>query len=219
MLETQSTAALWWAVVVSGIYHGVNPGMGWPLTVSAALMERRRAALFGALGALGAGHFVAMLIVLVPLSAMTMLVAWQEQIRFGAGILVIAVGLFLLVYRRHPRFLSRVSPRRLALWSFLVATAHGAALMLVPIYLGLCTGDELDSGHQAAYALMSANTIQALLVAGLHTLAMVVAGGFVAVTVYYWLGLKFLSKSWFNLDVIWAVSLIAVGVLAITLDM
>jgi hypothetical protein len=214
MLAGHSTAALWAAVVLSGLYHGANPGMGWPLAVSAALMERRRDALPRAIAALGAGHFLAMLAILVPFSMMTALLLWERQIRVGAGMLVIGLGIFLLVYRRHPRFLTRVPPHRLVLWSFLVATAHGAALMLVPIYLGLCAANA-SAGHVAMAELMGANSAQAVLVAAVHTFAMVTAGGLAAVCVYYWFGLKALSSGWFNLDMVWALSLIVVGALAI----
>ena len=217
MFESHSTMALWWAVVASGVYHGVNPGMGWPLAVSAALMEQRQTALLSAIAALGLGHFLAMLVILTPFSAMTLLVTWQEQIRIAAGAVVIVFGVYLLIYRRHPRFLSRVPPRRLVLWSLLIATAHGAGLMLVPIFLGLCTSASLDTGHQAASALMQSNASQAIMVAGLHTLSMVSAGGLVAACIYYWLGLKALSKGWFNLDGLWAVSLVVVGVIAIAI--
>lgn len=211
MTGLSETAALWWAVVGIGIYHGINPGMGWPLAVSAALMERRDTALPRALVALAIGHFLSMTLILVPFSLMTALVAYESQIRVGAALIVIAMGLYLLINRRHPRFLSRVPPSRLALWSFLAALAHGAGLMLVPMYLGLCRIDTLDTGHQAAVDLMASNFGTALLVAGLHTTAMILAGGALAVLFYLWLGLKFLSKTWFNLDLVWALSLILVG--------
>ncbi|SMF41869.1 hypothetical protein SAMN06265365_11316 [Tistlia consotensis] len=218
MADAQSTAALWGAVVLSGLYHGANPGMGWPLAVSAAMMEHRRAALPRAIVALGAGHFAAMAAILIPFSMLTLLLAWQQQIRIGAGALVIGLGLYLLIHRRHPRFLSRVPPGRLALWSFLIATAHGAALMLVPIYLGLCADPEAQgASHAAAARLMGENGLQALVVAGVHTLAMVCAGGIAATAVYCWVGLKVLNRGWFNLDILWAISLVLVGALAIAL--
>ena len=103
-----TAASLWLAVVGSGIYHGINPGMGWPLAVSAALMERRRGALPRALGALAAGHFLAMVAILLPFAAMTSLVAWEREIRAGAALVVIGFGVWLLIYRRHPRFLARI---------------------------------------------------------------------------------------------------------------
>ena len=218
MFEMHSTAALWGAVVLSGLYHGANPGMGWPLAVSAAMMENRPRALPRAIGALGAGHFVAMVTILMPFSMLTILLAWEQQVRIGAGVVVIGLGIFLLIYRRHPRFLSRVRPSRLALWSFLIATAHGAALMLVPIYLGLCTDSAAQGeGHAAAAKLMGENTLQAVFVAGVHTLSMVSAGGIAAAVVYRWVGLKALTTGWFNLDILWAASLVAVGTLAIAL--
>jgi len=213
--QTASAAALWWAVVASGIYHGVNPGMGWPLAVSAALMERARGALPKALVALGAGHLLAMAAILFPFSMLLALAEWQREIQIGASLLVIALGLYLLVNRRHPRFLSRVPPSRLALWSFLAAMAHGAGLMLVPIYLGICRTVETDAGHAAAGSLMQGSVAIAATVAVAHTLAMTLSGGAVAAGVYGWLGLRFLSRSWLNLDAVWASSLVLVGGLSL----
>ncbi len=210
-----TATALWWAVAASGIYHGVNPGMGWPLAVSAALMERRRGALPEALGALATGHLLAMAAILFPFSVLLVLAEWQREIRIGASWLVIGLGLYLLVNRRHPRFLARVPPSRLVLWSFLVAMAHGAGLMLVPIYLGICRTVETDAGHAAAGMLMGGNAAIAAGVAVVHTLAMALSGAVVAAGVYGWLGLKFLSKSWFNMELAWALSLILVGGLSL----
>ncbi len=214
-MEDMSVTALWWAVIFSGLYHGLNPGMGWPLAVSAALMDRKRSSLRKALAALAIGHFLAMTAILLPFSLMITLVEWEVEIRVAAGCIVIALGVYLLINRRHPRFLARVKPSRLALWSFLAAMAHGAGLMLVPIFLAICAVDELDAGHQAAFELMSGNVSTAFIVALAHTAAMTIAGGVIATIIYFWLGLKFLSKTWFNLDVVWALSLVAVGAFGI----
>lgn len=210
-----TATALWWAVVASGIYHGVNPGMGWPLAVSAALMDGTRGSLYRALVALAVGHLLAMAAILFPFSALLFLVEWQRGIQVGAAVLVIGLGTYLLFNRRHPRFLARVPPSRLALWSFLVAMAHGAGLMLVPIYLGLCRTVDTDAGHAAASYLMTGNAAIAIVVALVHTLAMMLSGGAVAIGVYHWLGLRFLSKSWFNLDIVWALSLVLVGAISL----
>ena len=156
-------AWLWLAVIASGLYHGLNPGMGWPLAVSAGLMERSPRALVAALGPLAAGHLLAMLLVILPFALLVALVEWQRTIQVGASLLVIAFGLYLLVNRRHPRALARISPSQLGLWSFAVALAHGAALMLVPIYLGLCR--DTDAGHTAAGRLINAQLGTAVLVA------------------------------------------------------
>jgi hypothetical protein len=206
-----TTAGLWLAVVASGIYHGVNPGMGWPFAVSAGLMGNGRSDLFKSLGPLAFGHFLAMAGILLPFAAMMMLVIWQRDIQIAAGLLVIGVGVYLLINRRHPRMLARIKPTQLVLWSFAVAIAHGAGLMLVPIYLGLCRNEELDAGHQAAATLISGNLLTAVTVSLVHAAAMIISGGIMAFAVYRWLGLKFISKSWFNLDVVWALSLIGVG--------
>ncbi|MBR1142967.1 hypothetical protein JQ567_06710 [Bradyrhizobium sp. AUGA SZCCT0431] len=212
-------AWLWLAVIASGLYHGVNPGMGWPLAVSAGLMERTTRALGAALVPLTAGHLLAMLLVLLPFALLVTLVEWQRQIQIGASFLVIGFGIFRLVDRRHPRALARIRPTQLGLWSFAVAIAHGAGLMLVPIYLGLCREADLDKGHEAALSLINANLGMAGLVAVVHAIAMIAAGGCLAWLVYRYLGLKFVSRSWFNLDTSWAVSLILVGAIALTFSL
>ena len=207
------------AVVASGLYHGVSPGMGWPLAVSAGLMERSSRALIAALWPLAVGHLLAMLVVLLPFAFLAALVEWQRQIRIGASLLVIAFGIFRLVNRRHPRALARIPPTQLGLWSFAAAIAHGAGFMLVPIYLGLCRGTDLDSGHEAAGALINGNVGIAVLVSLVHGAAMIAAGGVSAWLVYRYLGLKFVSRSWFNLDATWALSLILVGALSLAVNM
>jgi hypothetical protein len=203
-------AWLWLAVVASGLYHGLNPGMGWPLAVSAGLMERNSRGLVAALWPLAAGHLLAMLLVLLPFALLVALLEWQRDIRIGAGLLVIAFGIFRLVDRRHPRALARIPPTQLGLWSFTVAIA--------PIYLGLCRQADLDSGHAAAGALMNANLMMAVEVSVVHATAMLAAGGCSAWLVYRYLGLKLISRSWFNLDMCWAISLILVGAIALALS-
>jgi len=208
-------AGLWLAVVASGLFHGVNPGMGWPLAVSAGLMEKSSRALVAALWPLTAGHLLAMLLVLLPFALLVTLVEWQRQIQIGASLLVIGFGIFRLINRRHPRALARIRPTQLGLWSFAVAIAHGAGLMLVPIYLGLCRASDLDKGHQAAGALINFNLGMAVLTSVVHSASMIAAGGLSAWLVYRYLGLKFMQRSWFNLETTWAVSLILVGAIAL----
>ncbi len=214
-MELTTEAALWWAVIFSGVYHGINPGMGWPLAVSAGLMNGKRSSLLVALGLLALGHLIAMLAILLPFSLMSALFIWEKELRIGAGVIVVLMGIYLLINRRHPKFLARVHPAKLGLWSFLAAMAHGAGLMLVPIYLGICGIDANDTGHQAVQSLMAGRLSNAVIVALAHTAAMTVAGGVLATIIYFWLGLKFLSKTWFNLDIVWALSLVIVGGLGI----
>src|SRR5262249_16266484 len=117
--------------------------MGWPLAVSAGLMERSSHGLLRALWPLTVGHLLPLLVVIVSV------LEWQQEIQMGASLLLIGFGIFRYVNRRHPRMLARIKPAQLALWSFAVAVAHGAGLMLVPIYLGLCRAAELDVSHTA----------------------------------------------------------------------
>lgn len=175
--------------------------------------------MVSALWPLAAGHLLATLLVILPFALLITLVEWQRQIQVGASLLVIAFGIFRLINRSHPRALARIPPTQLGLWSFAVAIAHGAGLMLVPIYLGLCREAGLDRGHEAAGTLINANLGMAVLVAIVHATAMIVAGGCLAWLVYRYLGLKFVSRSWFNLDTIWAVSLVLVGAIALVLSL
>ena len=185
--------------------------MGWPLAVAAGLMERSARALVAALGPLTVGHLLAILVAILPFSLLAALVGWQQQIQIGASLLVIGFGIFLFVKRRHLRVLARIRPTQLGLWSFAVAIAHGAGLMLVPIYLGLCRSGDLSRGDQAAGALIVSNLGNAVLVSVTHSMAMIMAGGMLAWLVYRYLGLKFLSRSWFNLDAVWAGSIMSIG--------
>jgi hypothetical protein len=207
--------ALWTAVIVSGLYHGINPGMGWPLAVSAGLMERNAGALVAALGYLALGHVLAMLVALLPFALLSMLLTWRWHIQLSASLLVMGFGITLLVWRRHPRSLVRIPPQRLAIWSFAIAMAHGAGLMLVPIYLGLCSAGGFNDGTEAAVALSQTNLGMAVLVSMTHSLAMIVAGGTMAWLVYRHLGLRLVAGSWFNLEAVWASSLVAVGGLSL----
>jgi len=211
-----TAAGLWLAVVASGLYHGVNPGMGWPLAVSAGLMEKSPRALVLALWPLSVGHLLAILVMLLPFALLLALAQWQREIQAAAALLVIGYGVFLLLRRRHPRALARIPPTQLGLWSFAIAIAHGAGLMLVPIYLGLCGTPA--HGHETAGPLVEANLGMAMLVAVVHVVATIAAGGCLAWLVYRYLGLKFVSRSWFNLDASWAASLVLVGAVALAFN-
>jgi len=211
-------APLWFGVVASGLYHGVNPGMGWPLAVSAGLMGKSSRALMAAFCPLAVGHLLAMLLVMLPFAFLVGLVEWQRQIRIAASLLVIAFGIFQLVNPGHPRALVRIPPTQLGLWSFAVAIAHGAGFMLVPIYLGLCRASDLDSGRTAG-ALINGSLGMAALVSLVHGAAMIAAGGVFAWLVYRHLGLRFVSRSWFNLDATWALSLVVVGAISLVFSL
>jgi hypothetical protein len=218
-VDDWTPSILWLAVIASGLYHGVNPGMGWPLALSAGLMERSERALFAALGPLTAGHLLATLLILLPFSLLITLLEWRAQIQIGAAFLVIAFGVLRLLNRRHPKALARIRPTQLGAWSFAVAIAHGAGLMLVPIYLGLCRGNDLDQGHRNLAAMIDTDLGRAVAVSCVHSFAMVSAGGGLALIVYRHCGVKFVSRSWFNLEAVWAVSLILVGAVSIAVKL
>lgn len=218
-MNPSASAGLWAVVVAIGVYHGLNPAMGWPLAVANGLSARRGRAVLETLAPLATGHLLAMAVVLVPFTLLSGLLAWSQPIRLGAGLLVLSFGAVQLALRRHhPRLLARIPPTRLAWWSFVVATAHGAGLMLVPVVLGLCAapaggagaaGD--SSAHATLMSLMRSDLGTALGVAGVHTLSMVLAGLAVAWLVYRTLGLRFIARSWFNLDLVWNGSLVLAG--------
>jgi len=214
-----TTTGLWLAVIASGLYHGANPGMGWPLALSAGLMQRSARALVAAFWPLSIGHLLAMLVVMLPFALLVTLVEWQRQIQIGASLLVIGFAVFRLVQRRHPRALARIPPTQLGLWSFAAAIAHGAGLMLVPIYLGLCRTADLDRGHEAAGALINSSLGMAMLVSVVHSVAMIAAGGLLAWLAYCTLGPKLVSQSWFNLDATWAASLFVVGGVSLAISL
>lgn len=187
--------------------------MGWPLAVSAGLMEKSPRALFLALYSLSVGHLLAILVMLLPFGLLLALAEWRREIQAAAALLVIGFGVFRLLQRRHPKSLARIPPTQLGLWSFAIAIAHGAGLMLVPIYLGLCRAGTAD--ERATGRLIEGDLGVAVLVAVIHVVAMIGAGGCLAWLVYRYLDLGFVSRSWFNLDAGWAISLIAVGGIAL----
>jgi hypothetical protein len=216
-----STTALWLAVVALGLYHGINPAMGWPLAVANGMAERRARAVFATLAPLGGGHFMAIVVALAPFALLGWYVEWSRAIRIGAGALVLLFGVFKLVNRRHPRLLARIPPTRLAWWSFLMATAHGAGFMLVPFMLGLCAAPGAGGiGHAAVTTFMARAPLgTAVLVATVHALASLCAGIGMAWIVYRYLGLRFLRRAWLNLDVVWGSSLVLAGATGIWLGM
>jgi len=205
-----ATAALWLAIVAIGFYHGLNPAMGWPIAVANGMAARRAGAVFSTLLPLGGGHFAAMAVVLVPFAWLSWYVEWSRAVRLGAGMLVLLFGIFKLIERRHPRALARIRPTQLAWWSFLMATAQGAGLMLVPFMLGLCVAGPADHAAVTNY-LAQSNVATAVAVAAAHTLAMMLAGIGMAWAVYRYLGLQFLRRAWFDLDMAWGASLVIAG--------
>jgi hypothetical protein len=206
-------------VIALGAYHGCNPGMGWPLAAANGVWAKRDRAVFETLVPLAGGHLLAMAAALLPFTLIFAYLDWSRTVRIFAGALVTAYGIFKLLDRRHPRVLARVGPKSLTLWSFLIATAHGAGLMLLPVTLGLCAGDSQgEKGRYAMTELMRSGVVTSLTVAVVHTIAMVIGAGFMAWIVYRWVGLRLISRAWLNLEAVWAASLVLTGVVSCALS-
>jgi hypothetical protein len=219
--------APWFTLALLGAFHGLNPGMGWLFAVALGLQEGRREAVIRAFGPIALGHAAS---VAVVVGAVGLARAWVtpgilEVLAAGA---LLAFGLYKwLRPLSHPRWVGmRVRGRDLAAWSFLMATAHGAGLMLVPLLLRLPASATAGAAHAAHLApgpqVLPATAADSappgfaeLAPVGLHTLAMFAAMGLIAIVVYEKVGLAILRRAWFNLDRLWAGALVAAGALTI----
>jgi len=204
----------WVALAGLGAYHGLNPGMGWLFAVVLGLQERRRSAVLRALPAIALGHEASIALVAAVLAA-AQVVAAAALLRPLGAVALVLFGIFKLVRpRSHPRWVGlRVGPRDLVLWSFFMSSAHGAGLMLVPILLGLPSGSEVFDLPELSFS--TAMVVQDTGAVLIHTLAMLLVMGVVAVVVYEWVGVGVLRRAWLNADLLWAIALVAAG--AVTL--
>jgi hypothetical protein len=209
----------WPALLALGAAHGLNPAMGWLFAVALGLQRESRRAVWASLGPLAAGHFAAIGLALAGAVVMG-LVLPLELLRWVTGALLIGLGIYRLIRTRHPRFGGMlVNGRDLALWSFLMASAHGAGLMVLPLVMGQVSAATMASpvsGHMlhqlsALPALTSVEStgIWATLV---HTAGYFLVTAVLAVIVYEKVGVRFLRKAWVNIDLIWAVALLVTGV-------
>jgi hypothetical protein len=199
----------WLALVGLGAFHGLNPAMGWLFAVALGLHRRSRAVVLVSLVPIAVGHALAIGLVALALVAFGMTVD-QQILRLAAGALLIGWAVYHWLYGAHHR--AHVGMRTgmvgLALWSFVMASAHGAGLMLLPILVPLTS-----AGAHAGHMMAATSLTVALLAVTVHTLAMLVATGVVAVVVYEWVGLAFLRRGWVNLDPIWTASLAVTGLI------
>lgn len=209
----------WIAITLLGAYHGLDPSMGWLFAVALGLQEKRRGKVIAALFPIAAGHFISIALV-VGLIASMMTQAWWLLRPAGAAALIL-FGIFRLVWpRAHPRWVAmKVSAFDLVVWSFLMATAHGAGLMLFPVLLSMPAMPGMPHHHHVAPPIAhgAIGIAQAAAVVILHTSAMFAVMGTIAIVVYQWLGLRILRSAWINLDFIWAGALIAAGVLSLVI--
>ncbi len=209
----------WLALLGLGAFHGINPGMGWLFAVALGLQEQRRSAVWRALPPIAVGHALSVGLI-VALVALIHATIPDEALRWIAALVLVGFGAFRLVRARHPRWVGmRVGFGDLTLWSFLMATAHGAGLMLVPVFLGTMHHahvHDAHAGHAPAPELLS-NPWLATVAVAVHTLGHLLVAGLVAMIVYEKLGVRILQRAWFNFDLAWAVALIVSGLVTAAL--
>jgi hypothetical protein len=205
--------AAWATLAVLGVYHGINPAMGWLFAVSRGMQERSRRAVLRSLVPIAIGHEAS--IGLVALLVLALSTSTDPKVlRLGAAAALIAFGIFRFVKpRAHFRWTSmRVSDRELGVWSFLMSTAHGAGLMIAPVILGL----RASHGHDDM-AMLSGGPIDIAAVGlAVHVLAMVAVMGAIAFFVYERVGLQVLRKAWLNTDQVWAGAFVLAGLVTLT---
>ena len=215
---SETTTWPWAALFLLGAYHGINPGMGWLFAVALGMQEQSSGAVWRALGPITAGHALAIGLV-VALAGLAQAVLRATTLKLGVAVTLFAFGLYRLLRHRHPRYGGmQVGFADLTIWSFLMASAHGAGLMVLPVLFRMTGGGSAGESPGAMHhlhmgALGGATTdLTAVLI---HTLGYLVVTGFVAWVVYAKLGLALLRKAWLNLDQIWAAALVATGCLAL----
>lgn len=215
----------WLALAALGAGHGLNPGMGWLFAVALGMQEGRTRAVWRALSPLALGHALAVGAAILAAAALGQLLP-PEALEWIVGGLLLGLGTQRLVRHRHPRFGGmRVGFRELTMWSFMMATAHGAGLMVLPLLVGapgVPSGPELSGAHTTHFAHASILPVSGHLSTGLWATAMHSAGyllvtGLIAVVVYRKLGLRMLRALWFNLDLIWGGALVLTGTLTLAL--
>jgi hypothetical protein len=197
----------WLALAGLGAFHGVNPAMGWLFAVALGLHRHSRSVVLTALLPIAIGHALAILAVALAVVLLGIVVD-QRTIRLAGGALLIGWAAYHTLYgsRHRVRFGMQVGMLGLGAWSFLMATAHGAGLMLVPVLIPLCLA------ASPAQELTAAGSLPVALAAvGVHTLAMLATTGVIALAVYEWFDLAFLRKGWINLDLAWTMALVATG--------
>jgi hypothetical protein len=217
----------WLALFGLGAYHGVNPAMGWLFAVALGLQEKSRRAVLRAIPPIALGHAVSIAIV-VSLLWLARASIPQRPLRYGAAAVLFGFALYRLIRSRHPKWVGmRVGFRDLTLWSFLMASAHGAALMLVPVLLAW---PQVDGSHPAESAASMAHTrhlafllhtsassgsLPWLAAIGVHTVGYLSVAALVALLVYEKLGVAILRRAWLNLDLVWLIALMGSAVLII----
>jgi hypothetical protein len=197
-----------------GAYHGINPGMGWLFATALGMQKKSAVAVWQALVPIAAGHFIAIGLV-VAIAVVAGAVLPLLYVKIAAACILLGFGLQRLVRKRHPRLGGmQIGFRDLCLWSFVMASAHGAGFMLLPILLkmsALHSAAEMGTAPHHLHGNAFAGPWTAPMAVLIHTLGYLLVTGLVAFVVYEKVGLEVLRKAWVNLDLIWAVALIVSG--------
>jgi hypothetical protein len=197
------------------MFHGINPAMGWLFAVALGLQEQKRAAVLRALPPMVLGHALSVgIIIAVVLVARVSLP--PRTLKIVAAAILFAFGLFRLLRSRHPNWVGmRVGFGDLTLWSFVMASAHGAGLMLVPFFLqspAAGEGHHHDAHQMHAWAFANFSAPSLLIAAVvIHTLGYLLMTALVAIVVYEWVGVSILRRAWFNIDLVWMLALMITG--------
>ena len=206
----------WLAVFGLGVFHGINPAMGWLFAVALGLQEQKRAAVFRALPPMVLGHALSIGIIIAAILVARVSLP-HRTLKIAAAAILFAFGLYRLLRSRHPNWVGmQVGFGDLTLWSFVMASAHGAGLMLVPFFLP--SSDARESHHHGghemhAWAFTNFSAPSLLIVAiVVHTLGYLVTTALVAIAVYEKLGVAILRHAWFNIDFVWMLALMITGV-------
>jgi hypothetical protein len=202
---THPQAWAWVTLFLLGAYHGINPAMGWLFAVALGLQKKSGRAVWESLAPIATGHVAAIAaVILVAVLAGT--VVPVGVLRIAVAVILIGFGMYRIVSKSHPRFGGmQVGFRDLTVWSFLMACAHGAGLMLLPVLLGMSA---VGAGHESHISAFPSVKMQLVAVA-IHTCGYLLLTGTIAWIVFSRLGVSVLRKAWLNLDFVWALALIA----------
>jgi hypothetical protein len=208
--EVGSTAL--WLMLLLGAYHGINPGMGWLFAVALGMQEQKGSAVARSLLPIAFGHALAIGSVVLAASFLGMALP-LAAIRYSVAAALLGFGIYFLVRYQHPRWVRmQVGFRDLTVWSFLMASAHGAGLMILPVLLASSTVQAAEKIASHNHVFATASPLAALLATGVHTTSYLAVTGIVAWVVYRKFGLAILRKAWFNLNLVWAAALVVTGV-------
>ncbi len=215
MIHAGLTSTVLWLMLLLGAYHGINPGMGWLFAVAVGIQEQRGSAVARSLIPIAIGHAAAIgsVVLIAAVLGTTLPLA---AIRYSVAAILVGLGIYSLARHWHPRWVRmQVGFRDLTLWSFLMASAHGAGLMVVPVLLGSNMVEAQVTMPGNDHLSATGSPLAGMLATSVHTISYLAVTGLVAWVVYRKLGLGLLRKAWLNFDLVWAAALVATGLVTL----